>query len=90
MRSFRGLLACSTVLAALSFLIPLIYKDWDLASLLIVSSICSALWLGMLLYSLKTIGRRGCWLLVGLPLCLLWPLSALLVWASCRLGLDCM
>jgi YD repeat-containing protein len=90
MRSFRGLLACSTALAALSFFIPLIYKDWDFASLLIVSSLCSVLWLGMLLYSLKTIGRRGRWLLVGLPLCLLWPLSALLVWASCRLGLDCL
>jgi len=90
MRSFWGLLASSIALAALSLVVPLIYKDWNFVLLLLVSSFFSALWLGTLVYSLKTIGRRGRWLLVGLPLCLLWPLSALLVWASCKLRLDCM
>jgi hypothetical protein len=89
MRSFWGLLVWSALLAGLSSLIPFLYRKLDFDLVLLVSSFCSVLWLAVVLYALRTVGRRGRWLLLGLPLCLLWPLSTLLVWLSCRLGLDC-
>jgi hypothetical protein len=88
--SFWGLLASSIALAALSWLVSFIYRNSDFALLMLANFFFLVLWFALLLYSLKTIGRRGLWLLVGLPLCLFWPLSAFLVWAICRLGIDCM
>ncbi len=89
MRSFWGLLALSAALAGLSFLIPFQNRDRDFGSLLLASSCCSVLWAAVVVDALRTFGRRGRWLLLGLPLCLLWPVSALFLWASCRFGHDC-
>jgi hypothetical protein len=78
------------VLAGLSFLIPFLLREPDFGSVLLASSCCLVLWVGVVIYALRTLGRRGRWLLLGLPLCISWPVMVFLVWASCRFGHDCM
>jgi hypothetical protein len=90
MRSLSILVVCSTAIAILAFTVPFpfrasAYLSWALCA----SYFLSMLWGAILLYGLKTTGRRGLWILFGLPLCLLWPLVGLLIWASCEFGGDC-
>ena len=93
MRSFRALLTWSAVLAGLSNFIPILLtfllrgRNFGLA--LLAGSFCSILWIAVVIYALKTLGRRGLWLLLGLPLGMSSPLLVLLIWASCRFGHDC-
>jgi hypothetical protein len=94
MRSFRALLIWSAVLAVLSKYIPtllmFLLRGRNFGLVLLAGSFFSMLWIAVVIYALKTLGRRGLWLLLGLPLSMSWPLSVLFIWASCRFGHDCM
>jgi len=90
MNSFRRLLVLSIALAAFACAIPFPWLESPSLGLAFAGSFCaSILWGVVLLYGFRLFGRRGAWLLVGLPLCLLWPALDLITWASCQFLKDC-
>lgn len=90
MRRLSGLVIFSLAFDALAFAIPFYCRaSSEFGSALRLGYFCSLLGAGGTIWGLVHFGRRGLWLLFGLPLCFLWPLVDLLLWASCRFGGDC-
>ena len=54
-----------------------------------VSAVLAIPWTVPLVISVLRYGKRGLWVLVGLPLVLLWPALLGLLWVSCHWGAEC-
>ena len=55
----------------------------------LVSAVLAIPWTVLLVISVVRYGKGGLWVLVGLPLVLLWPACLGLLWLSCQLGAEC-
>jgi hypothetical protein len=50
-------------------------------NLLVISLMCTIVWLALFFVGLFDLGRRGLWLLVGLPFAMFWPVTYfVLIW----------
>jgi hypothetical protein len=91
----RSLVMCSAVLAALAFMLPVVYmflhrQDPGFEQAFIAGLAASALWLALLIYGFGRHRRVAVWLLLGTPLALWWPTALLLLELACRFGDDCL
>jgi hypothetical protein len=88
--SLKRLLWSSLIVAGFAFGLPCFYTTSPhFGAIVRLSYIVSGIWALLVVYSWLNNGRKAAWLLIGLPLSLVWPTVMLWLDMACRFSRDC-